>query len=87
MAKHKVKRKSKKWIQKTGIAKHKGELHRALGVPLGEIIPEHKLIEASHMGGKMGHRARLAMTLRGLPRHHGPVIHHHGGIHHHHHSN
>lgn len=43
---------------------HKGALHRQLGVPLGEKIPIPLLQWASGQSGKLGHRARLALTLR-----------------------
>jgi hypothetical protein len=59
-----------KWIQKTHL-KH-GALHRELGIPTGEKIPLHILQQAAREPGKLGHRARLALTLRKLPRHHGP---------------
>ena len=49
------------WI--AGAIKHKGALHRELGIPQGEKIPRGKLEKASHAGGKLGERARLAETL------------------------
>lgn len=51
-----------KWIQ--GAIKHKGALHKELGVPQGKKIPEKKLEKAEKAGGKMGKRARLAETLK-----------------------
>ncbi|CAB4132565.1 hypothetical protein UFOVP255_30 [uncultured Caudovirales phage] len=54
----------KKWIQKA-ISKP-GALHRQLHVKMGENIPEKKLEKASHASGKIGKRARLAETLKGL---------------------
>jgi hypothetical protein len=72
MHKHRIKRKPKKWIQKTHIAEHKGALHRMLGIPVSEKIPLATLKRASHASGKLGHRARMALVLRGLPHHHGP---------------
>lgn len=51
-----------KWIQ--GAIKHKGALHKQLGVPAGEKIPAKKLHEAAEKGGKLGKRARLAETLK-----------------------
>lgn len=51
----------KKWIQKA-ISKP-GALHKQLGVPAGEKIPAEKLKAAAEKGGKLGKRARLAMTL------------------------
>jgi hypothetical protein len=50
-----------KWIQ--GAIKHPGALHRQLGVPEGEKIPRKRLEQAAQAGGKLGKRARLAMTL------------------------
>lgn len=55
-----------KWIQKA--IKHPGALHRQLGVPEGEKIPAKKLAAAAKKGGKLGARARLAQTLKGLGR-------------------
>lgn len=57
-----------KWIQKA-VSKHKGALHRELGVPQGEKIPAAKLAKAAHAGGIEGKRARLAETLKGLGHH------------------
>jgi hypothetical protein len=54
----------KKWI--AGAIKHPGALHRDLGVPQGQKIPESKLSAAASKGGKVGQRARLAETLGGL---------------------
>jgi hypothetical protein len=54
----------KKWIQSA--IKNPGSLHRELGVPQGEKIPEGKLEAAAEKGGKEGKRARLAITLKGL---------------------
>jgi len=53
---------SKKWIQKA--IKKPGALSKQLGVPEEENIPLKKLRGASKKGGKLGKRARLAMTLR-----------------------
>jgi hypothetical protein len=39
-----------------------------LGVPVGEKIPLTLLRKASKAVGKLGQRARLALTLRGLRR-------------------
>ena len=54
--------KPKKWIQ--GAIKHKGALHKELGVPEGKKIPAKKLAAAAEKGGKLGQRARLAETLK-----------------------
>ena len=58
--------KEKKWIQKA--IKKPGALHKALKVKKGEKIPEGKLEKAAHKGGKLGRRARLAMTLRKMSK-------------------
>jgi len=55
-----------KWIQKA-ISK-KGALHKQLNVPAGEKIPKSKLKAAAEKGGKLGKRARLAMTLSKLKK-------------------
>lgn len=44
--------------------KHPGQLHRDLGIPQGKKIPYDTLARAAHEGGKVGQRARFAMTLR-----------------------
>lgn len=54
----------KNWIQSA--IKKPGALHKQLGVPEGEKIPSSKLRSAAEKGGKLGQRARLAMTLKGL---------------------
>lgn len=50
------------WIQKA--IKKPGALRKSLKVKAGKDIPYRKLKSASQKGGKMGRRARLAMTLR-----------------------
>lgn len=45
-------------------ARHKGALHRQLGIPVGEKIPLHILEKAAKAPGKLGKRARLALNLR-----------------------
>lgn len=55
---------AKKWI--AGAIKHPGALHKELGVPQGKKIPEGKLKKAAKAGGKLGKRARLAETLKGM---------------------
>ena len=52
------------WIQ--GAIKKPGALHEDLGVPQGEKIPASKLAAAAKKSGKIGQRARLAQTLKGL---------------------
>lgn len=53
-----------KWIQKA--IEKPGALHKQLGVPAGEKIPAATLKAAAEKGGKLGKRARLAMTLKKL---------------------
>ena len=55
---------TKNWI--AAATKNKGALHRALGVPQGNKIPESKLEKAAESGGKLGKQARLAETLKGF---------------------
>lgn len=57
---------AEKWIQKA-ISKP-GALRSSLGVKKGEKIPAGKLAKAAKAPGKMGQRARLAQTLRGLKK-------------------
>lgn len=57
---------SEKWIAKA--IKKPGALHKQLGVPESETIPEGKLEKAAKKGGKLGKRARLAETLRNIGR-------------------
>ena len=49
------------WIKKA--IKNPGALHRQMGVPEGENIPKGKIAKAAKKGGKLGRRARMAMTL------------------------
>ena len=53
-----------KWIQNIGMKK--GSLHKVLHVPEGKKIPAKKLAVAAKKPGKVGKRARLAETLKGL---------------------
>lgn len=57
---------AKNWI--AGAIEHPGALHRQLGVPQGQRIPAKKLAKAAKAGGKLGKRARLAQTLKGMHR-------------------
>lgn len=57
---------AEKWIQKA--IKKPGSLRKALGVKEGETIPLSKLQAAAKKGGKLGRRARLALTLRKLAK-------------------
>lgn len=56
-----------KWIQKA--IKHKGALHKELGVPEGKKIPASKLKKAEHSKNPtLKKRAVLAETLKGLKK-------------------
>lgn len=55
---------AEKWIQKA--IKKPGALRAAMGVKKGENIPAAKLKSAAAAPGKIGQRARLAMTLKKL---------------------
>lgn len=52
---------AKNWVK--GAIKHPGALHKELGVPQGQKIPQAKLEKAASKDGKEGQRARLAETL------------------------
>lgn len=54
------------WIQKA--IKKPGSLRASLGVKKGKNIPAKKLSSAAKKGGKIGKRARLAMTLKKLSK-------------------
>ena len=53
---------AKDWIQKA--IKKKGALRKELGVKKGDKIPASKLKAAAKKKGKIGQRARLAITLK-----------------------
>jgi len=55
---------TKNWI--AGAIKKPGALRSELGVKEGKPIPAGKLAKAAKAPGKMGQRARLAETLKGL---------------------
>jgi hypothetical protein len=57
---------AEKWIQKANIKK--GALHKEMGVPEGKKIPAKKLEAAAKKPGKLGQRARLAETLKGMKK-------------------
>ena len=57
---------TKNWIQKA--IKKPGALRKELGVKAGEKIPSSKLAAAAKKPGKLGKRARLAETLKGLKK-------------------
>jgi hypothetical protein len=57
---------AKNWI--SGAIKKPGALRKSLGVKKGEKIPAKQLRKAAKKSGKMGQRARLAMTLRKMSK-------------------
>ena len=57
---------AEKWIQKA--IKKPGALKKSLGVSPEKKIPLSKLAAAAKKPGKMGKRARLAETLKGLKK-------------------
>jgi hypothetical protein len=57
---------TKNWI--AGAIKKPGALRSELGVPKGKTIPEAKLAKAAKAPGKLGQRARLAETLKGMKK-------------------
>ena len=57
---------AEKWIQQA--IKKPGALRSALGAKKGKNIPAGKLAAAAKKPGKMGQRARLAETLKGLKK-------------------
>jgi hypothetical protein len=57
---------TKNWI--AGAIKKPGALRKELGVKSGEKIPAKKLAAAAKKPGKIGQRARLAETLKGLKK-------------------
>ena len=56
----------KNWIQKA--IKKPGALRKSLKIKKGQKIPQKKLQAAAKKGGKLGKRARLALTLKRLRR-------------------
>jgi hypothetical protein len=57
---------AEKWIQKA--IKKPGALRKELGVKEGKTIPAKKLATAAKKSGKIGQRARLAQTLKGMKK-------------------
>ena len=55
-----------KWIQKA--IKKPGALRKELGAKAGKPIPAKKLAAAAKKPGKIGQRARLAETLKGMKK-------------------
>ena len=59
-------KKDKKFIQKA--IKKPGALRKSLGIKKGKTIPAAKLKAAAKKPGKLGQRARFAVTLRKLKK-------------------
>jgi hypothetical protein len=57
---------AEKWIQNA--IKKPGALRAELGAKPGKPIPAKKLAAAAKKPGKLGQRARLAETLKGLKK-------------------
>jgi hypothetical protein len=57
---------AEKWIQKA--IKKPGALRAELGAKPGKPIPASKLAAAAKKPGKLGKRARLAETLKGMKK-------------------
>ena len=57
---------AEKWIQKA--IKKPGALRKELGAKEGKPIPAKKLAAAAKKPGKIGQRARLAKTLKGMKK-------------------
>ena len=57
---------AEKWIQKA--IKKPGVLRKELGAKAGQPIPAKKLAAAAKKPGKIGQRARLAQTLKGMKK-------------------
>lgn len=56
----------KKWIQDA--IQKPGALRKQMGVKKGETIPAAALEKAAKAPGKLGQRARLAKTLKGMKK-------------------
>lgn len=57
---------AKNWI--AGAIKKPGALRKELGAAKGKPIPAKKLAAAAKKPGKLGQRARLAETLKGMKK-------------------
>ena len=57
---------TKNWI--AGAIKKPGALRKELGAKKGQPIPAKKIAAAAKKPGKLGQRARLAETLKGLKK-------------------
>jgi len=61
-------KRSKKWIARALAGHPRGFLHKKLGVPVGERIPEGLLKKAERAGGLLAKEAHLAETLTRISR-------------------
>ena len=61
-----IKAKDGDWIQKANIKK--GALRDQMGIKKGKKIPLSRLKSAAKKGGKLGKRANLALTFRGMKK-------------------
>jgi hypothetical protein len=59
-------RAKKNWIAGAIKPENKGALRKELGAKPGKPIPAAKLAASAKKPGKIGQRARLAQTLRGM---------------------
>jgi len=59
---------TKNWIAGAIKPQNKGALRKELGVKEGKTIPAKKLAAAAKKPGKLGQRARLAETLKGMKK-------------------
>lgn len=57
---------AKKNFIKKAIGGDKGGLHKSLGIPQSQPIPQSKLQQAAKEPGKVGKQARLAEVLEGF---------------------
>lgn len=57
-----------KWMQKAVPKSHRGLLHKKLGVPQGEKIPQAKLNAAKKKGGTLAREANFAETAKAISR-------------------
>lgn len=70
------------WIKGAMRRGRSGALRRELHVPAGKKIPIAKLRKAAKKPGKLGKRARFALTMRKLKKKHHHKKHHHKKHHH-----
>ena len=52
------------WMEKAFKPENKGKLHKALGIPQGETIPQYKVKKAAGAPGHLGQMARVAENAR-----------------------